>query len=211
MSVAFKIEAEELQDVVTAVDALGGEITGDDVRRVMGNAVRNVLRDHFAAIAQDEAHHKTARGFGVAPTGVYEEARQNTQEPELEADGVSISINQVAITRLFFGGDFEASDKLFSIPARTEARGKSPLEFDNLIFILFPSGAKAWAGTKETSRGKKKIGHAESLVYFWLAEHVHQEPDPSVLPDEDKMLDAAMTKAQRTIEEVWNEGAKVTA
>jgi hypothetical protein len=200
MSVALTIDAEGLQDLVIAVEKLGGAISGDDVRMVMGDAVRNVLRDHFTALAHDAEHHKTARGFGVSPTGVYEEARAQTQEPQLESGGVSVSINQVAIAQRLFGGDIEpVNAKFLAIPARSEAYGKRPREFENLRFILFPSGAGALV---EKGGGKK--ANLEGLVYFWLVKHVHQEPDPSVLPEESAMLDAAMANAQSYITRAWS-------
>lgn len=208
MSATLTIDAHELEDLQVAVETLGGAITGDDVRKAMGNAVANVLLAHFAELAQDSTHHKTAQSFGAAPTGVYEEARRGVQQPELEGEGVSVTINQRAIAQRFFGGDIEpVNAKFLAIPARTESYGKRPGEFDNLRFILFPSGAGALVerdATKLTRKGKQGAA-VGGLVFFWLVKQVHQDPDPSVLPTEDAMLEAAMQNAQSYVSRVWDE------
>lgn len=228
MSATLNINADALNDLAQAVDALSGAITSDDVKLIMGRAVANTLRDHFVQIAQDSEHHKTARGSGVAPSGVYEEAARGVQQPELESDGVSVSINQVAIAQRLFGGDIEpVSAKFLAIPARSESYGKRPREFDNLQLILFPSGAAALVEREagvvrggrrggEKGAGAKKVAGISSrrkgdemggLVYFWLVKQVHQEPDPTVLPEESEMLDAAFINAQQFIDQVWERRA----
>jgi len=209
MSITAKIDAHELQDLITAVDTLGGAITGEDVRMIMGRAIVNTLRDHFAELAQDSVHHKSAEALGATPTGFYEEAMRSVQQPELESDGVSVSINQVGIAQRLFGGTIKAEPGHFlTIPARTETYGKRAREFDNLRLIIFPSGSGALVerdASTITRRGKKS-GEVGGLVYFWLVRQVTQPPDPTVLPEDSEMLDAVFVNAQRFIESVWDEG-----
>jgi hypothetical protein len=177
----------------------------------MGRAVRSVIVDHFTEIENDSAHHKTARSLGAAPTGVYADAARNTSQPEVSSEGVTISIHQVAIAQRFFGGTIQpVTAKFLAIPARTEAYGKSPREFDNLRAIIFKSGAGALVAREGgatvigTSGGRTNISGSEAGVYFWLVKQVTQQPDPTVLPTEDEMLNAAMESAKSYIERIWS-------
>jgi hypothetical protein len=219
MSATVTIKAENIDQILAEVDQLGRDITSDDVKAVMGRAIRNVIVDHFVEIANDSAHHRTARAFGAPPTGVYEQAARGTSQPEVSSEGVAISIHQVAIAQRFFGGPIQpVNAKFLAIPARSEAYGKRPREFDNLRAIIFKSGAGALVQrdasvTRSGDRGSRRIAglagmhEGESLgglVFFWLVKQVVQPPDPTVLPTEDEMLNAAVENAQQYIERLWS-------
>jgi hypothetical protein len=209
MSATLEIKSDSIDATLRDLDKLGGAISGDDVKAVMGRAIRGVVVSHFIQIASDSAHHKTARSLGAAPTGIYEKAAQGTSQPEVSQEGVSITIHQVAIAQRFFGGTIEpVNAKFLAIPARSEAYGKRPREFDNLRLILFKSGSGALV-SKEPPSGTRRTRIAGSarepgLIFFWLVKQAVQEADPTVLPTEEEMLNAAVESAQEYIESVWS-------
>lgn len=216
MSATLKIDASELKDAQRLVDKVGTAVEKDDVRLVMGRAVANALQDRFAEIAQDQEHHQTSRGFGVAPTGFYEQARRGVQQPTLEPGGVSVAVNKAGIAQRIFGGTITPiKAKALAIPARAEAYGKLPANFNNLRLVIFGGGKAALVertatvvrgGARGAGAGRSKGDQIGGSVYFWLVKSVHQEPDPSVLPDEEKMLDAAITRAGAFLERLWSAG-----
>jgi hypothetical protein len=58
MSATLEIKSDNIDKVLADVDRLGRAITSDDVKLIMGRAVRNVIVSHFVEIANDSAHHK---------------------------------------------------------------------------------------------------------------------------------------------------------
>lgn len=200
MSAELRINADALNDLAIAVDELGSAVQDEQIRLVMGMAMMEVIRDHFAEIAQDSEHHKTAARLGASITGVYEQARSGTDAPVVETDAVSVTIHQVAVAQRFYGGPIApVSANWLTIPARSESYGKLAGEFDNLMFILFPSGAAALVD-KDT----KKQPFSTPDPYFWLVKHVTQPPDPTVLPDEDLIMSQALASAESYITRVWS-------
>lgn len=218
MSFTIKVQSDALSDLETAVEELGGAVTGNDVMMIMGRAAQQVIKDHFEKLAGDAVHHKTAESLGAERTGLYEEAARGTEAPQLESGGVSVSVHQVAIAQRLFGGTVEpVNAKFLTIPARSESYGKRAGEFDNLVPILFPSGAGALVQREATvlrggrSRGEKRVAgigeHRKGeemggLIYFWLVKQVTQSPDPSVLPGDEEILDPVMAAAAAFIDSV---------
>jgi hypothetical protein len=73
---------------------------------------------------------------------------------------------------------------------------------------LFKSGAGALV-SKEAPEGTRRTRVAGSsqqlgLIFFWLVKQVTQQPDPTVLPTEDEMTEAAVKNAEEYIEGVWS-------
>ncbi len=217
MSATVNIRSDELEGLQQSIEALGGGLTGEEIRLVMGNAAKEVIKDHFAQLSNDEAHHRSARSLGATPTGYFARASDATHDPQLENEGVSISIDLAGIAQRLFGGTIEARPGSFlTIPARTEAYGKRARDFTNLRLIIFPSGAGALVERDATvargGKGGRQTKLAGSLggtrkgdaigggVYYWLVRSVTQGPDPSVLPADEEILEPAIRNAQRYIE-----------
>lgn len=209
MSASLTIQADSLEKLRRDVDALGTAVTGDAIKLELGRAAQQIIKEHFEHLANDSAHHKTARSLGAEPTGLYEEAARGTQQPQLEPSGVSISINQVAIAQRYFGGRITpVNAKFLAIPARTETYGKRPRQFKNLRPIIFASGAGALVERDASiSRGRGKGSEIGGGVYFWLVKSVTQPADPSVLPTEEEILDPAIAAANKFIDLLWQQKA----
>lgn len=193
--VTLTLDTHDLDKLIAAATALGDEISGREIKEVMGVAMRETIQAHFADIAQDAAHHTTASAFGVSPSGLYERARGSTHEAEVESEGVSVSIDEEGIAQRYFGGDISArAGGFLTIPARGEAYGHRAREFD-LKLVRFPSGIYALIDPNEEQH--------EGSVYYWLVRGVHQQGDPSVLPTDEEILGAATDAAATHINEVW--------
>lgn len=221
--IGLNIQSDELADLITVVETFGDRITGDDIRHTIGDAAFEVVKAHFEKLANDEAHHKSALALGAAPTGFYERASKSVQQPQLEGDGVSISIDQQGLAQRLFGGTIEAKPGGFlTIPARTETYGKRAGEFSNLRLIIFGHGdtgalverdASVLRGGKRGKRGglagslagKRKGGEIGGGIYFWLVKSVTQPADPDVLPTDEEILDPAIQNARRYISRIWDE------
>ena len=145
------------------------------VQRVAGDAVLNQLRDYFKML--DVTHPNQLGGdrthfwLGMA------------EDLVLETDDTAA---EIAIPSpfgyLWLGGEIQATNKLLTVPARAEAYGHYASDFgDDLKFGIFRT-----TGTKFLA--DKKTG----LVMYWLCEHVHGNPHPDYLPDEQAMVDCAI-------------------
>jgi hypothetical protein len=201
MSVGLTIQSDDLAELVTAVETLGGGITGNELLRLVGFSMEETIREHLEMLSRDPAHHQTARSLGAAPTGFYERAAEAVQSPQLESDGVSISIDHEGLAQRYFGGSIAArAGGYLTIPARAEAYGHRAREFKDLQFLLFPSGLAALVQKGEPAH--------EGSVYYWLVRSVYQSQDETVLPTEEEIFDPAMERVQAYITRIWDEGAR---
>jgi hypothetical protein len=217
MSVQIKIDASDLEKFVRQVDELGNAAASDTMRERIGEVMYETIKGHFEELNADAEHHRTARALGAPPTQFYEKAAVNTQVPQLEKDGVSVSITAPpGLAQRLYGGEIKG-DPLLTIPARSETYGHRAREFENLKVVMFPSGAGALVEREATTlrgglsrKGARGPGtglvagigeHAKGeemggLVYYWLVRQVSQAGDPSVLPDDSEILDSAVTAVQ---------------
>ena len=222
--ISLTIRSEALAEAEAIMTTFVKKISRPELLFDVGRAAQQIIKGHFEQLANDEAHHKTARGLGAKRTGFYARAANAVQQPQLEGtDEVSVSIDHQGLAQRLFGGDIVPTGKQWlTIPARTESYGRSAGEFSNLRFILFPSTGSAAlvadsehivegegfrdklpGGTKRA--GKKTIKHSEELVYFWLVKQVHQQADPTVLPREEEIIDAMTANVNAQLEKLWQE------
>jgi len=170
-----------------------------EMRKVMGRGVANDLRQHFSKLDQERPNE-----MGGRRTHFWGQARRSVQNPVLlDADTVSVSINQVGVAQRYYGGDIYAQPgKALSLPARAEAYGKRPGEFTDLHIEVFKehdlaalvqndqtslSIRKKKGGGRTVKRGEEQGGG----VFFWLVKRVTQDGDPSVLPTDAELRLAA--------------------
>ena len=179
---------------------LGAAVRGPEVRKVMGRGVATTLRKHFTALDEERANT-----MGGRRTHFYGQVRRSVQNPALVGDSaVSVSINHVGIAQRYFGGTIEAAPgKALPIPARTEAYGRRPGEFNDLHLVVFKSlglaalvqrdqtavsiGRRRKDGSRQVKQGAERGGG----VFFWLVKRVYQQPDPTVLPTDEELQSSA--------------------
>jgi hypothetical protein len=213
--VGIDIQSDQLSEILIAVETLGGEMEGDQAKVVAGTQLKETVRDYLYALETDSVHHRSAQSLGAPITHFYGEAADKVHDPQLEGEGVSVSIESAGLAQRYFGGDIEG-DPLLTIPARTEAYGHRASDFDNLKLIMFPSGSGALVerdatvlrgGKRGAGSGTRKGDSLGGLVFFWLVTHVHQDPDETVLPTEEQMIDPIMARLQSYFERIWGEAA----
>lgn len=192
------------------IQALSNLLAAENVAPKVGPGVTRLVFDHL--IARDSSHPNR---LGGQRTHFYSQAAQATT---WEADGgdVRISIAHLGVRQRFLGGVIRpVNKKALAIPARAEAYGKTPGEFQDLKLVVFRSGAAALVqadqslirfvrSRKDGSLKLKRMGNRGGLVMFWLVKSVRQAADPGVLPTKQQLADEAV----RTLENLWRGGAR---
>ncbi len=154
-----------------------------------------------------KAHFENAPGnkAGYPTTDFWKDASAATNA-KASPNSVVISVNQIGVRQRLQGGDiFPTGDhKYLAIPAREETYGHAPSEFDNLKVGYSRRGAYALVenAAPKINWGKQNKAGVRDFstevvgggVFFWLVKSVHQEPDPTVIPaDQDIMQVASET------------------
>jgi hypothetical protein len=190
------IESDEIDRLIADVSKLQDETASDKMKSEMGFSVMQLVRAHFAEIAQDSQHHESARSLGAQPSGFYESARNNTQEPEIVSEGVSISVMQIGVAQRYYGGTINARPGSYlTIPALAIAYARRAREFD-LRFVIFKSTGLAALLLKGAPSD-------EGSVYYWLVKSVTQKADPTIIPTDEEITDAASQGASNYLNAVW--------
>jgi hypothetical protein len=161
--------------------------------------VARLVRGHFRAREND--HQKFSGG---SPTHFWAQAARSVSLQGGDR-AVMVTISKQGVRLRWAGGDVVARDKLLTLPATGEAYGKRAGEFHDLEYAVIKGvpclrqaaqTLVAWGRKrKDGSRGVKSGGGIGGKVFFWLVETTHHAEDPSVLPDEQEMLDAAVAGA----------------
>jgi hypothetical protein len=188
----------DINDTVTpALRELQGKLASPQ-RAAMsaGRQVGTLLREHFnARNATPNRNHFPRANF-------WAKAARHTVGPTPAADGAVITVRQAGVALALHGGTRRKARGMYAIPARSEAAGKFPREFNNLRFAILGDGGPALVGAdKNSARGnrsigggsKKAINENRGLVFYWLRKETHHRPDLTVLPD-DAELDAAVRR-----------------
>lgn len=212
--ITITIDASALQGAQEKVENLLGAVTGDQVKKSMGDALRLVLINHFAELEADASRHRTATRLGGTQTGFYADAVRGTQLPQIEGEGISVSINKQGIAQRYFGGTIRPTlKKWLTIPAIAEAYGQAAGSFHNLRFVPLGPDLAALVERRATlikrpRKGAKKgsfkpVAETTGAVFYWLKRQVTQTADPTVLPTDDEIQSAALERGQQTIITLW--------
>ena len=170
----------------------------------LGNELRNRLRGHFR-----QKNKREPNKLGGTRTNFWDRVgRSVTPKPEVSADGlsVSVSITDPNFAQKLFGGTIRANKGLYlTIPVSRRAHGKTVanLERDEHIKLVFVD--RSYGGmlieVPEKPGGKVKVDYI-------LKPEVHQEADPTALPDEQQLHEALRERAETYIDTArasgWN-------
>jgi hypothetical protein len=198
---AITVQSDDLTRLAHLSDQLAGAASYTELLNRAGEVLQETVRAHFEELANDAIHHESSESLGAARTGFYEEAAGKVQSFQIESGAVSVSVEHEGLAQRYFGGDIHAKEGGFlTIPARAETYCHRAREFENLQLVIFAGGESGMlvakdGGAKHLGRGKRTLPTMDaqgSDVFFWLVRSVHQEPDPTVLPDGDEILDAAV-------------------
>lgn len=199
-ALVLKISSEQLTALgARARQALGAE-GQNEMADAGGRAVKRLLVDYFKTL-NDERHREGGAGF-------YADAARSVQNPQTTGGTAVVAINKIDLAQRLLGGTIKAvNGKYLAIPnpSNPDAIGKVPADFTNLQFFRTPRGGglklqrevASVVGHIRTGKNAGKSRNAASIigdvVMFWLVPSVEQKADPTVLPDEDVMTQAAFT------------------
>lgn len=172
----------------------------------VGEAGKLVLMDHFAGKeAQAAGASQTAAGNPkLGHVGLYADFARATSW-RVVGDGVEVSINHPAIHQRLRGGIIKPVNASYlTLPAREGAYGKRVAEigialkfgfaFDDRLGVMRKALIAENAVTKEVGRARKDGTRRtktvkEAGVYYWLVRSVNQEPDDTVLPYDELIVE----------------------
>jgi hypothetical protein len=169
-----------------------------EVRMVAARGARNKLQDHFQDL---QTHRRNKRGW--RRQNFWGQVRRSVQAPTPAGDLVLISINHVGIAQRYFGGEIRPRNvDHLTLPAQEKAYGKRAGEFDNLEFGLAPDPERNMqlrpaliesraTEIRRTKKGYKAVRSRIGGVMYWLTRRVVQQEDPTVLPTDRELGDAA--------------------
>jgi hypothetical protein len=200
---ALKLQSEQLVELRKRAEQIG---VSDDVTRVGMRGVSNYLRDWFFNLDNTRPNK-----FGGPRTHFFGNVARSVQNPVVSGGVGSVSINQVGLAARLLGATIHAGvgtssatgkpTEFLALPARTEAYGKTPAQFHDLVFVREKRGGGAMlvqALQSQFSRGKKgarNVREVGGLVMFWLVKEVTIKPDPSLMPSDAQLTQAAVTPA----------------
>ena len=175
-------------------------------RPTIGASVVRLIQRHL--VDWNETHPNR---MGGKRTNIIAAAAQATRWDE-QPNGVEITITNPALGARWRGAEIRpVNAKFLAIPARPEAYGKSPREFD--LQAIFPKRGEArgpaigWLvqvqDTERALKGGKRKGqlqrarkgetatHGEGGVMFWLVKRVTLQPEPEIMPTSADIVSAA--------------------
>lgn len=194
--------------------ALEGAMTPIALSKNIGEAEVKLFQNHFI--------HAPTNKYGYPTTGFWQRAARATNYTA-SAAGPVINVNQVGVRQRLSGGDiFPVNKQFLAIPARAEAYGKAPSEFDNLKVAFHNTGGRreafalVEAAASQINYAKVKRGQVHrdftvtqvgGGVYFWLVKSVHQNPDPTVIPDPRDIVQVAGETLDDIVQRIGRGGA----
>ena len=228
MSFALQINIE--RDTATPLlQRLAFIALGEKVNRVAAQGVVAMLKRHFQAL---DASRSGRQFGGTNATHFYAKvARTIHAEVSATEASVGIGNEETrGIRQRLEGGTIEAGKNISSftdkptvyltIPARGEAYGHRASEFRDRLMIVFAPGGHGVALCEKIEvfnpkrRQSKKPIKLNSVkvnkpaqykggeVWYWLVKSVTQDPDPSVMPSNDWIADAAREAVGRWMKRV---------
>ena len=201
--ITTKVQAPVLDELLVKAGKIGQE---GQVALVGAEAVADLVRRHLFNLDAEQPNK-----LGGPRTHFFYNAAKSVEQPKLSGAEAKVRIPWTGLAQRWLGGHIEAGagtssssggpTKYLAIPARAEAYGKTPGEFDDLQFVKLKGDRAMLVQAMQTQfiSGKKlKNGQRDystvtvgGLVMFWLVTSVDQAPDPHVMPAESEMVEAA--------------------
>lgn len=202
--IGYRLQSDEL----AALQKRAGDAAAE-VGMVAARAAAGLTRNHLYSL------DTRANKLGGACTHFYMKAGDSVSDPTATGNTFSFNITKLGLAQRWLGGDIEAGKgissatgeptKFLAIPARAEAYGKPPSAFPDLVFVPRPNGEAMLVQALQTlvgygKKGPRSRGERGGLTMYWLVEKVHQDPDPTVMPTEKELTDAAVQAGSEYLE-----------
>lgn len=165
------------------------------VYRNAGERLARCIRQHMRMLAA--SRHGTSSKLGASPSNHFKAS--DVLEPVVTADGVTVSVTTPGISRAYHDIDiFPKEASALAIPLHASAYGFSPREIND-------------RGTYKMFRIKKggvpgnvlyRNEDGELIAMYALTQHVHQVQDPSLMPTDKEMTDAAIEGVLVAVKEI---------
>src|SRR4051794_23815233 len=114
--IGLTIQADELDALFTLAEQLSGASASSQLLGRVGEVLQETVRGHFEKLAGDTAHHKTSEALGADRSGFYADAANKVQAPQIEGQGVSVSVDHQGLAQRYYGGDI-VGNPFLTIPA----------------------------------------------------------------------------------------------
>ncbi len=201
--ISLRIKTDALDELNAKAAKLGKEA---EVSMVGARGAGNLVRNHLFALDAERPN-----ALGGTRTHFYASAAKSVTEPVQAGAGAKFTITKTGLAQRWLGGVIKAGQgessasgkatQYLAIPARAEAYGKAPGEFNDLEFVKLKGGRGMLVQTLQTQlkfgrknkAGVRKVSGTTvgGLVMFWLVKEVNQKPDPTVMPTEAEIAEAA--------------------
>lgn len=193
------IATRVIDSATPSLQALLRQVRGPAGLKVAARGLSNVARDHF-----DDLDRTRPNRLGGRRTHFWRAVRRSVQAPAVRGSAGVVGINHVGIRQRIEGGVIRpVRRKFLTIPARSEAYGRTAREFSNLHFEITDQGPalveslvtriRLGRAGKNGQRGAvKSLGESGGAVMFWLVRKVTQKPDPNALPSDAALADGAV-------------------
>ncbi|MDR1305699.1 MAG: hypothetical protein LBK76_10845 [Verrucomicrobiales bacterium] len=168
---------------------------------VAATEVRGLLIAHYQK-KNAEKHRNVFK-----KTNWWAKVARSVTRPHLEADGAVVSVTEPGVMAHYTGATIRPKNgKYLAIPARQEAAGKWPREFNNLYFVKFRNGTAAlMAGAAKTGKkyaGRKGLGGKQDagLIFYFLTKTSKLRADKTALPASADIDAAALRGINKYLE-----------
>ena len=190
-----------------AIKEAVAQIKGNGLVMAEAQGVRETLRDRFAELEQTRPNK-----MGFPRTHFWADVRGTVQVPQVQSPATAtVSIAHQAIRQRVEGGKIvpTAGHEFLTLPEAPEAYGHRAREFSNLHFgfaenrygnlapALIENNATRVKFGRTRKDGTRKVTPGPEVggaVFFWLVKQVYQPADPTILPSEARLQEAAIQK-----------------
>jgi hypothetical protein len=166
-------------DASPRLAGLADIVTSEGALKSGGRGLRSSIIDNLTSLGPNKR-------FPSVSTHFYERASNAVTQPMVSGTSATVSIVQQGIRQRYLGGPITPQkSKYLTIPAKEETYGRKAEEFPDLS-VAFLGRTSSGLPILALVRGNPRIS-AQRDVMFWLSRGVVQDPDPTVLPTEDRM------------------------
>lgn len=204
-------------DAGPALERLRYYLAREECREAIGKGIARQIQDHLFAWSDSHPNR-----MGGKRKNIIAKAGKATRF-ETTDKGVLVTISNEAIAARYFGAEIRpVNAKFLTIPARTEAYGKSARDFK--LKAVFPRGreqspAVGWlvavedylrplkSGKRKGTLVKARKAEAGTVggggVFFWLVKRATIKPEPEILPDDEALGEAGIKEVTRGVDAKW--------
>lgn len=176
------------------------ELPSLDYAKKIENSLNSVYRNAGSHLARCVRRHMrmlaAARHRGNGPSHF---KPSDVLDPVVEKDGVTVAVTTPGISRAYHDIDIYPKEaSALAIPLHASAYGMSPREInDRGLYTMFRIKKDGVPGNVLYRSEDDKL-----IPMFALTQHVHQNQDPSLMPTDQQMMDAAEAGAKAVLDQI---------